>query len=268
MIKKTGFLVVLSLLLALRALIAVEVENVQLSFRVYLWPERSTIAAIGATGEAAQELDPLIDVSVGELSDAIVENYEAPEVSYFVDGQRESLALSLNEGRLSDAYEYRGPPQIRFFREKISLEHKISRIPLASISVAPTAKELILLFFPSGAGSYQILPVESSLASVSSGSAMVYNLTHTKLSCTFGGPAFELLPQQAQLRPLSIFEGNYQPILAASQDKGGRWKRRLVRKLSISAQSSMLFVIYNLAKKPERFKLLAIDVGGDAPESM
>ncbi|MGZ0655700.1 hypothetical protein ACWPKS_08845 [Coraliomargarita sp. W4R72] len=268
MINNTGFLILLTLLCGLRVLSAAEVENVQLNFRVYLWPERSTIAAIGAAGADAQQADSLMDLPSEEWSDAIVENYEAPKVSYFVDGLQESAGLRLNEGRLSDVYEYHGPQQIRFFRETTSFEQEVSRIPLASISVSPTVKELILLFFPAGKGKYQVLPVESSLAAVKAGTAMVYNLTSTKLSCTFGGPTFELLPKQAQLQPLSIFDGNYQPILAASQDEDGQWKRRLVRKLSISEESSMLFVIYNLAEKPERFKLLAIDIERDELESM
>lgn len=236
-----------------------------------MWPEQSAIAAapLQPTGSEsttavrtqrarqAHQQSGRVDFEGAP----VVDNYTRPEILYWADGVSDVVPLAADKGRLSSSFHYRGPPVVHFFRKNLSITaDEAAPIPVAHVSVSPSAKELIFLFFPVGDGTYRVLPVESSLSVVKRGSALIYNLSDTTLTCTLGGPRFELGPNQSKLHSLGSIDGDFQPVLAASQDEDGKWKRKIERKLSVDQRSSMLFVLYNLAEKPSRFKLLPLRI--------
>jgi hypothetical protein len=275
MIKKRSICLVITLLAWVSALNAVEEEYVQFDFRIYMWPEQRAIAVAPLQVERSETTGvarSLLGGQSGQPSGSpakegapVVDNYRSPEISYLADGVRDVVPLSLGKGRLSQTYHYHGAPVVHFFEGEPSVTAEgPAPIPLAQVSVSPTVKELIFFFFPVGDGSYRVLPVDSSLSSVKSGNALVYNLSDVSLACSLGGPMFELHPNQSKLHSLGSIDGVYQPVVAASQAQNGKWKKQIERKLSIDEGSSMLLVLYNLSSRPSRFKLLPLrlDHGG------
>ena len=228
-----------------------EADGVSIKFQIYLWP-----GAVGLDDLSEGAVAPKPQRRQEEGAEIIDE-----DIPYFIyykksDGSYEKIKMY--SGLITKgSFRYSGVSRMQFFTKQTAVDGEIEYAPYGSIDIPTSYREVTIILFGAGENGCRMLPVNTSLESIPEGKVAIYNLSKSPLACSLLHVKFEMEPMSHKLMDLNM-DGVYRPILIASQGVNGGWERRLVRKLTVNAGSTNLWVIYNRGGGDNRFGLLNI----------
>jgi hypothetical protein len=253
---------VFCLLLATTSLSALSVEErVSIPFQIFVWPSNSSPAIVRQmagddSSGSLNELKTRYDEESGFYE--LIEEDPIHQIAYLPGATDSSQEIKLPEATLSKIYRYTGPSNLTFFTESKDATGEIVRKPLANVQIPQGARHMTFLFFGIANRGYAIIPIETSLESLPRDKVLIYNITDDRLGLSLGGPKLELESGASRLVKMNSPGGIYQPVLVASRDDEGRWRRRLVRKLTVDPGEPALYLIYNRTERPESIDLVKL----------
>ncbi|MDQ8193688.1 hypothetical protein QEH59_04595 [Coraliomargarita sp. SDUM461004] len=220
-----------------------EEAPVQVSFRIYLWPQNFDISGYISDGEGRGGY-----------------RYVAPKISYQESIESGAQLIDVGDGQISDLYHYSGLGPLVFFQNDAESGE---RIPLGVVAVEQLSGDVLLIFFPntSGEGSaYNILPVEAPTKRIPDGKAMFYNLTRQTLAMYTGKDPQIVAPRAVTLMSLGREDDNLVPVrIMVKVNDSGEWLIRHTEYQTISDDEKLLFFVFPRDAESNRVRVLSIN---------
>lgn len=151
----------------------------------------------------------------------------ARDIYYFDNGLPK--AISVYQTDITGPHAYKGPPVLSFFRKgPADADGNPTWIPLAQVSLAMDARQLLLLFYKDTSASaerYVITPINATDAGFKPSQLKLFNFTSLTVGGKFGEKTFQLLPSKTQVFSYpaeKTFETAVMLRLAADREDG--WK--------------------------------------------
>ncbi|MGZ0710203.1 hypothetical protein ACWPKO_17890 [Coraliomargarita sp. W4R53] len=219
-------------------------EPLQVSFRVYLWPQAFDISGYLSDDQGGGGY-----------------HYVAPKIAYRESLESDIKSIDANEGRLSEVYRYSGAGPLVFFSET---DGGAVPVPLGSLTADQlTGGEVLLIFFPSkgkDGPAYNILPVEAPTKRIPDGQAMFYNLTKETLALHTGKRPKILEPRGVALMDLGREKDNLVPLrIMVKVNDNGEWVIRHTEYQTISDDEKLLFFVFPRDAESNRVRVLSIN---------
>ena len=105
---------------------------------------------------------------------------------YKDDGELKELAFRPFQ-RSSEFYTYTGAPILEIFsKEKVEGE-EAQYLPVTSVNLPLSSRNLNILIFPAGSGKYRALAISENINDFPGGHAKIFNATSTTLAVRFNG---------------------------------------------------------------------------------
>ncbi len=241
--------------------LSTEEEAVSIDFRIFYWPEQSRIAF---PGQPVPEAAPRSQQQSHENISAEIppdEQFVAPKL-YFANGpEAEATLLDLKEGLLSPTYQYRGAPQLIFFKESLAADSTVLRTPMATTMLPRTGGPYVLILYPKGESQFAIFALNTQSLLNPRNNVMALNLTSSPLECALGETRFSLPVKGSKL--LSIVpeaQSYHQALLVASPDMNGQLKKRMAQMITLTDRQKWILLLYNRAGNGDGISLQKIDI--------
>ncbi len=123
-------------------------------------------------------------------------------IKYIQDGQ--AVPLRISRAFRTGPYRYTGPSPIVFFREARNEDGTLKRVPVATVEVSPSQKQVLMLFTHSSQGQgnpddpepLQVMALGDGLEEFPPGSYRVFNLSEHTIGCVLADETFMVEPKQ------------------------------------------------------------------------